>query len=343
MTSSGPAPGPAGRMPAEVAPHERTVMCWPGRHSLYGSLLPDARAAHALVASTLARFEPVTVIAAPGAGEAAAEACGGGVDAVELAIDDSWFRDTGPTYVLDGRRRTALDFGFNSWGRKFVPYDDDATIARRWSRHAGHPSRVVPMVLEGGAIAVDGDGTLVTTEQCLLHPNRNPHLTRVEIEAVLRAELGVTTIVWLPYGLALDDDTDGHVDNVAAFAAPGRLVVQGCDDESEADWLRCGVDVRCAQGTLDARGRPLEVTEIPVLPFVEIGGERVAVPYVNYYVANGVVAVPVCGHPADADMLAIIASEYPGREVIGLDVGAVLAFGGGGIHCVTQQVPALPG
>ena len=158
---------------------------------------------------------------------------------------------------------------------------------------------------------------------------------------MLEAELGVTTIVWLPYGLALDDDTDGHVDNVAAFARPGTLLVQGCDDESEDDWLRCNVNVRCARGAIDALGEAIEVVEIPVLPFTEVGGERVAVPYLNYYVANGVVVVPVCGHPADDDMLAIIAEQYPDREVIGLDVGAVLAYGGGGIHCITQQVPRV--
>ena len=117
--------------------------------------------------------------------------------------------------------------------------------------------------------------------------------------------------------------------------------MQGCDDESEDDWLRCNVNVRCARGTIDALGEPLDVVEVPVLPYTEIGGRRVAVPYLNYYAGNGFVAVPVCGHPADDDMLALIADQYPGRDVIGLDVGAVLAYGGGGIHCITQQVPRI--
>ena len=329
------------RMPAESAPHDRTVMCWPARESLYGELLPAAEDAHALVATTIARFEPVTMIADVGAGERAAAACGDGVDVIELPIDDSWFRDSGPIYVTDGDRRVALDWTFNAWGGKFEPYADDAALARRYAESVGDEVRTIPVVLEGGAIAVDGAGTLVTTEQCLLHPNRNPNLARVEIEAVLQAELGVTTIVWLPHGLALDDDTDGHVDNVAAFARPGTLLVQGCDDESERDWLLANVNVRSARGAIDALGEAIEVVEIPVLPFTEIGGERVAVPYLNFYVANGVVVVPVCGHPADADMLAIIAEHYPDREVIGLDVGAVLAYGGGGIHCITQQVPSV--
>jgi len=329
-------------MPAETAAHERTVMCWPARQDLYGELMADAEAAHAEVARAIAGFEPVTMIAAPGAGPAAQERCGGGVEVIELPIDDSWFRDTGPIYVAspDGRRRVALDWGFNAWGGKFPPWDRDAEVARRWADHAGHEVRSVPMVLEGGGIAVDGEGTLVTTEQCLLHPNRNPDLTRAQIEERLHGELGVTTIVWLPHGLALDDDTDGHVDNIAAFPRPGTLVVQGCDDEAEDDWLRCNVNRRCAEGAIDAAGRPIEVVVVPVLPYTEVDGVRVAVPYLNYYAGNGFVVVPVCGHPADADMVAVIAEQYPDREAIALDVGAILAYGGGGIHCITQQVPA---
>jgi agmatine deiminase len=213
-------------------------------------------------------------------------------------------------------------------------------VATRWAEHAGHQTRRVPMVFEGGSLTVDGEGTLVTTTQCLMHPNRNPDLTKLEIEARICAELGVSTVVWLPYGLADDDDTDGHVDNVAVFARPGLLVMQGCDDPTEADWLRLNVNARWARGSHDAAGRLLQVVEIPVLPFVEIGGLRCAVPYGNYYVGNGFVLVPTANHPADADMLAIIGAQYPTRDVIGLDVGPILAYGGGGIHCITQQVPA---
>ncbi len=148
-------------------------------------------------------------------------------------------------------------------------------------------------------------------------------------------------IVWLPHGLALDDDTDGHVDNVAAFARPGVLVVQGCNDEGEPDWLRGNINRRSAERALDAGGRALEVIEVPVLPFSELGGRRAAVPYLNYYAGNGFVVVPVSGHEADAEMVAIIAEQYPERKTLALDVGAILAFGGGGIHCITQQVPAL--
>jgi agmatine deiminase len=352
------------RMPGEFAPHERTVMCWPCRDEIYpGRRMAEARAAHVEVARTIQRFEPVTMIARPGADAAdAAAACGAGVEIVELPIDDSWFRDTGPIFVTDptvpdrnvsdptvteptgtsamiGGGRIALDWAFNGWGEKFAPFDRDAAVGTAWAELAGHRTRSLPMVLEGGSINVDGAGTGVTTVQCLMHPNRNPSMTQSEIEATLHAELGLSRVLWLPHGLALDDDTDGHVDNVAAFARPGVLVVQGCDDPDEDDHLRMNVNARVADGWVDGRGDRLAVVEIPVLPFVERDGDRLAVPYVNYYVGNGFVVVPTCGHPADGDMLAIIADQYPGRETIALDVGAILAIGGGGIHCITQQVP----
>jgi agmatine deiminase len=321
-------------MPGEFEPHERTLICWPTRRELYrGVLMDEAREAHALLARTVADFEPVTMIAARGDGETAAEMCGPGVDVVEIAIDDSWVRDSGPIYVREGDERVALDWTFNGWGEKFQPYDADAELARRWAEHAGHAHRRVDMVLEGGSISVDGAGALVTTTQCLLHPNRNPQLTQRDIERTLRSELGVDDVLWLPYGLALDDDTDGHVDNVAAYTRPGHLLLQGCDDPAEEDWVRMDVNRRVAADHC-------EVTVVPVLPFVERDGhERVTVPYLNSYVGNGFVVVPVCGHAADDDMVALVADQYPGRVAIALDVGTILALGGGGIHCITQQVP----
>ncbi|RLE23711.1 MAG: agmatine deiminase [Actinobacteria bacterium] len=331
------------RLPAEWERHDSTAMCWPVRDDMWGEQFANAEAAHAEVANAIARFEPVTMIAPQRASERAASMCGPGVEVIEIPIDDSWFRDSGPIYVFDDEgARIATDWRFNSWGNKFLPYDDDAAAAARFATRAGHPLRSIDMVFEGGSLTGDGESTLVTTTQCLMHPNRNPAMTQADIERQLLAELGVEAVIWLPHGLALDDDTDGHVDNIAAFAAPGHLVMQGCTDESEADWLRLGVDQRVARGALDAGGRALDVTVVPVLPFTEVDGERVVVPYLNYYVGNGFVVVPTCGHEADADMIAMIGELYPDRETFGLDVGAVLAHGGGGIHCITQQIPAEP-
>jgi agmatine deiminase len=321
-------------MPPEWAPHERTVICGPVRDDLWGSHRAEAEAAHAALARTISGYESVTMIAQPEAVARARAACGDAVEVIGIPIDDSWFRDTGPVYVVGDGRRVGTAWRFNAWGGKFHPYDDDARVACAWLDHARHEARTVDMVLEGGSVHVDGAGTIVTTEQCLLHPNRNPDLDRAAIERRLLAELGQSRVVWLPHGLALDDGTDGHVDNVASPLAPGVLAMQGCDDPAEPDHGRMRANAEVA------RRAGLEVREVPVLPFSTHGGRRAPVPYLNFYFVNGAVIVPTCGHPADADMLALIGEWVPGRDVVGLDVGAILAYGGGGIHCITQQVPA---
>lgn len=323
------------RMPAEFAAHERTIMCWPTRVELYGQRMIEARRAHAAVARTISAFEPVTMIANAGETSAAVDLCGDNVEVVALPIDDSWVRDTGPIFVSDGSRRIGTCWKFNGWGGKYHPYDNDAALAEKWLQSRGEAAHKVDMVLEGGSITTNGAGTIVTTEQCLLHANRNPHLSRDEIAQRLRHELGHDNIVWLPHGLHLDDGTDGHVDNVAAFADATTLIMQGCDDTSEPDHQRMLQNRRVAEEA------GFDVRWIPVLPFSVVDGRRMVVPYANFYVVNGGVIVPVCGHAADDDMLALIAEWFPGREVVGLEVGEVLAFGGGGIHCITQQVPAL--
>ena len=348
-------------VPAESGPHDSTVVCWPARDELWGDLRARAVEEYLGVIDAVSRFEPVTVIASPRHAEEARVRCDGlgltGMarfddDVVELPIDDSWARDSGPIHAVgpDGAR-VVIDVAFNGWGNRFTPFDDDAELARRWARHSATPVWSVrtqgtddsehPFVLEGGAVSVDGCGTVVTTEQCLLHPNRNPTLSRTDVEQALHGALGTTTVLWLPYGLALDRDTDGHVDNVAAFIAAGTLLFQGCDDPDEADHVRLTVDRRALEGAIDARGEPVEVVEVPVLPFTEVAGRRVAVPYLNLYLCNGGAIVPVSGHAADDEMLGLIASHLPGREVVGVPATA-LAYGGGGPHCITQQVPHVP-
>jgi agmatine deiminase len=221
-----------------------------------------------------------------------------------------------------------------------VPHADDDHLPERWCERRGERRVRSDLVLEGGSVAVDGQGTLLTTEQCLLHPNRNPARTRAEIEHELGARLGVQEVVWMPFGLVDDHDTDGHVDNIALFARPGVVVLQGCDDPTEPDHERLEVDRRCVQGHLDAVGRALEVVVVPVLPFVQVGGERRPVPYLNAYACNGGLIVPVTGHPADDEVLALLGEQLPGREVVGVP-GEVLAHGGGGPHCITQQIPVV--
>jgi agmatine deiminase len=328
-------------MPAEFAPHERTMMGFPCRTELWGRRLREAQLAWAALARTIADFEPVTMLARPADAELAAALCAhGNVDVIEIPLDDSWLRDTGPIYVTAPGRRVAMDFRFNGWGGRYVPFDSDDAVPRRWSARRDEERIAVDLVLEGGAITVDGEGTLITTEQCLLHPNRNPDRTRADIEAALRESLGVETIVWLPY--AIDDrDTDGHVDLVAMFIEPGRVLWQGCEDRRDPEHDRLATSRRVLARTVDAVGRALEVVDVPVLPYCEVDGLRLPVPYANAYLCNGAVIVPVTGHAADDDMLDIIRGAWPDRAVVPVP-GEIIAFGGGGPHCTTQQIPAVP-
>jgi len=322
-------------MPAEWEPHERTLMGWPCRAALWGETIDAARRDYAAVANTIAAFEPVTMIANAGDDAARARAaCSAAVEVVELPLDDSWLRDCGPIYVRhsDGRR-VAVHFRFNAWGEKFAPWERDAAVGRLIAERLGDEVVEAPLVLEGGSICVDGAGTLITTEQCLLNPNRNPEISRERIEDVLLALLGADRVVWLGHGLIEDRDTDGHVDLIAAFAAPGEVVLQTVSAEN-ANFARCEAN----RERLHAAG--IEVHEVPFLPYVEIAGETVAAGYLNFYICRGAVIVPVTDAPTDDDALAIIAGAYPDREVLPVP-GAMLAYGGGGPHCITQQVPAL--
>lgn len=329
-------------MPAEWEPHERCLMAWPCRAELWGPVLADAKRDYAAMANAIAALEPVLMVARPGDGAEARAACAGEVEVIELPIDDSWLRDSGPI-VLRGAagQRAAACFCFNAWGEKFRPYDEDAQIARRLAERLGLPAFEAPLVLEGGSICADGEGTLLTTEQCLLHPSRNPSLGREEIEQALRDYLGVEKVVWLGQGLVEDRDTDGHVDLIAAFTAPGKVLLQTVPDESDPNWERCQDNLARLRGARGARGRKLEVVELPLLPRTEVAGEPVAVGPLNLYLANGAAIVPVHDGAPDqrAAILSAIASAFPGREVVPVP-GAVLAYGGGGPHCITQQVPA---
>jgi agmatine deiminase len=321
------------RMPAEWEPHERTLMGWPCRADLWGETMDQARSDYATVANAIAAFEPVTMIANPGADAADARAaCTVGVEIVELALDDSWLRDCGPIYVVnDGGSRTAVHFGFNAWGEKFPPWDQDAAVGRLIAEHLGDPVVDGGMVLEGGSIHTDGAGTLLTTEQCLLHPSRNPGMSRHDIEAALRDRLGMDTIVWLGMGLLEDRDTDGHVDLIAAFTRPGEVLLQTVTEDNP-NFAHCEENL----ATLRAAG--IEVATLPHLPYATVAGERVAGSYMNFYLCNGGVIVPVAGAETDAAALEVIGGCYPGREVVPVP-GLVLAYGGGGPHCITQQVP----
>ncbi|WEB38145.1 agmatine deiminase family protein [Streptomyces yunnanensis] len=329
------------RMPAEWTEHERCLMAWPTRHDLWGTVLETARQEYADVARAIAEFEPVTMVAPPGHGAEARAWCGAGIEVLELPLDDSWFRDSAPLFVLgpDGGR-AGVDFRFNAWGGKHHPFEADDRVGGLLLGLLGERAVRSEMILEGGAITVDGAGTLITTEQCLLHPNRNPGMSRAEIEAELATRLGVTKVIWLPYGGLLDTETDGHVDGVCAFVAPGKVVVQLPDDPAHPDYARMRANRAVLAASTDAHGRRLEIVDLPQSAFVEVAGAPVEVGYLNFYQANGGVVVPVAGLPQDAEALAVIAAACPDRKVVGVPARA-LAHGGGGVHCITQQVPAV--
>lgn len=321
-------------MPPEWAAHERTLMGWPCRPELWGDQLARAKEQYAGVANAVAAFEPVTMACATEADAAEVRAaCTAAVQPLVLAMDDSWLRDSGPIFVLDGDGRTGMQFGFNAWGEKFAPYADDVTIASRLCTELGISVERSELILEGGSIAVDGAGTLVTTEQCLRHPSRNPSWSADEIAAELCTRLGVERVVWLGRGLAEDRDTDGHVDLVAMPTGPGALLLQAVGPEDPNHDAM--VDNRAR-----AEAAGLAVTDFPLLARVEVAGEPVVASYLNGYVGERFVVVPLAGVASDVEAVERIGAAYPAQQVVGVPA-EVIAFGGGGPHCITQQVPAL--
>ena len=247
---------------------------------------------------------------------------------------DVWLRDTGPLVVFeDDGTRTARRFGFNGWGGKYL-MPGDMEIGAELARDAGLAIESTPMILEGGAVDGDGTGLVATTEQCLLNPNRNPHLSRAGIEAELAAQLGFTRVLWLGDGL-INDHTDGHVDNLARFVAPNRLVVPeatGKDDPNAHIY---------ADAAARAEAFGVEVVRIPSPGRIERDGIIEPASYVNFAITSHLVVVPTFGSPHDAEGVAAIAALFPDRDTVGLPGEAVLA-GGGGFHCASQQMPSAP-
>jgi len=327
------------RMPAEWAPHERCWMGWPCRGELWGEGLEAAREAYAGVARAIAGFEPVTMLANEAQLEDARARCGDRVACEIMPLDDSWLRDSGPSFVLDGRGGLAgVDWRFNAWGEKFLPYDQDALIAGRLLGRLGVRRYAAPLVLEGGSIHVDGEGTLLTSEECLLNPNRNPDLDRAAIEDLLRRYLGVETFVWLGQGLD-KDDTDGHIDNIACFVRPGVVMAVTCDDPADPNHAILEDNLARLRKAKDARGRSLEIVELPLPREARyLDGHRLALSYVNYYIANGGIVMPSFGDAHDALAREIVARAFPDRRIAQVPAGDILV-GGGGIHCITQQQP----
>lgn len=320
-------------------------MAWPCREALWGDELPAAWEAFAAVARAIAAFEPVTMMAPHGLVEEAARLCGPEVDVATprhgdalAGIDDSWMRDTGPSFLIDGKGGIAgCDWRFNGWGGRYASIDDDAALASRILVQLNIKCFSAPFVLEGGAIHVDGEGTVLVTESVLLNANRNSAMDKAAMERALAEWIGVRKVIWLPGGL-VGDETDGHVDNVACFARPGvvlALKAAGADDPN-VEILRANRQILAGQ--CDANGRRLEIIEIEQPTLRNDADNPLAASYINFYLANGGVIAPRFGIPADGPAADALADAFPERQVVQVDANAIVR-GGGGIHCITQQQP----
>lgn len=330
-------------MPPDWAPHARTWMCWPCRADAWGSpdALLNAKQATARIARAISTFEPVVLATRHEDLPAAKLATACKVQLFDTPLDDSWARDTGPTFLCgpDGAR-AAVQWQFNGWGCKYRPCAEDAVLATRIADFADLDVFEAPLVCEGGAFHTDGEGTLIATEQCLLNPNRNPHLGKEEVEFLLARYLGIRKVIWLGNGFS-DDETDGHVDNIACFAGPGKVIVGVPSSPSLPDAEPVQEAIRRLKEARDAQGRPIEVIELPQPRRVRFDwrGRMLQASYVNFYLANGGLVMPSFDDPNDDKAEAVLAACFPGRDVLQVEVLDLLQ-GGGGIHCISLGEPA---
>ncbi len=346
-----PDPTPASlgfRMPAEWEPHRGTWLSWPHKTASwpgkYGPIprifarmvryLADREEVHINVAGPAMEQEVRRILADAAAGSSR-------VFFHHYPTNDAWVRDHGPIYIQrerDGRSEQAIvDWDYNAWGGKYPPFDLDDVIPTRIGKEFGLPVHSPGIVLEGGSIDVNGSGTLLTTEACLLNPNRNPQLDRAAIEDYLRAYLGVRHILWLGEGIA-GDDTDGHVDDLTRFVGPTTVVTAVEYDPADENYEPLQENLERLRGMTDEDGRPLTVVPLPMPPALHHDGQRLPASYANFYIANGLVLLPAYDPERDAEAAAILTRLLPDREVVPIDC-TDLVWGLGAFHCVTQQWP----
>jgi agmatine deiminase len=348
------------RMPAEFEAHSGCWMLWPERSSNWRLGAKPAQAAFAAVATAIATSEPVTVGVSRQQYLHARSLLPTAIRVVEMSSDDAWMRDVGPTCVINRRGVVrGVDWLFNAWGGLsgglYFPWDQDDLVARKVLEIEGCERYRAPLVLEGGAIHVDGEGTLLTTEECLTNPNRNPQLDKGQLEILLHEYLGVTQVIWLGKGV-IDDETSGHIDNLCCFARPGEVVLTWTDDKRDPQYAVSQDALERLAQAKDARGRKLKVHKLhqpkPLYRTAEeaqgVDGaegvkpraarERLAGSYVNFYLANSAVVFPLLDRDSDKLATRQLQRIFPERRLIGVQAREIL-LGGGNIHCITQQVP----
>ena len=349
------------RMPGEFEKHAGTYIIWPERPDNWRLGGKPAQKVFTEVASVIGKYEPITVIASASQYSNAREMLPEYVRVVEMSNDDSWVRDCGATFLInDAGELRAVDWSFNAWGGLvdglYFPWDKDDKIAQKMCElESADRYRLDDFVLEGGSIHVDGEGTLMVTEECLLSEGRNPHMTKEEIEKKLCDYLNCEKVLWIPRGI-YNDETNGHVDNMCNFVRPGVVVLAWTEDVNDPQYERSVEAYEYLSSQTDAKGRKLEIhkllTPSPILITKEESegvdavdgtlpreeGDRMAASYVNYYTGNGFVALPVFGDPMDENAVKVLSELYPDRKIETIYAREIL-LGGGNIHCITQQVP----
>ncbi|MFG2825086.1 agmatine deiminase family protein [Kitasatospora sp. NPDC048365] len=340
------------RMPAEDGRHTRTFMAWPALSSVWGNSLWNVRTDIARVAYQLSRYEPVVVLARPGQAADARYSCGTGayygITVLEIPNDDLWIRDFGPTFLTAPGAIAGLDTNFNGWGKTGTPYyqpfANDAAAAGSLLAEYGVERITAPFVGEGGSLETDGEGTLLATVSSLVNSNRNPGKSQAQVEQDLKFSLGVSKVIWVP-GLAGQDITDCHIDCLARFIAPGKVMLDQPGPGVSAQWVAVYNETKqILQSATDAQGRRLSVTELPGPDkrYIRGTGKEFLSSYTNYYTANGAVLMPQFGDSyADSTAYSILQSAYPTRDIVQINIDNI-ASGGGGIHCATQSQPVVP-
>ena len=344
------------RMPAEYEPHAGCWMLWPERPDNWRRRALPAQRAFTAVAAAIARFEPVSVGASVAQYAHARARLPATVRVVELSSNDAWMRDVGPTFVVNAAGAVrGVHWRFNAWGGLYRDYALDRAVAQKVLELTGCERYCAPLVNEGGAIHVDGQGTVMLTEQCLLDPRRNPALGRARVEAVLKHYLGASRVIWLQCGV-VDDETGGHIDNLACFARPGEVCLTWSDDARDPQHRVSAAALERLMAARDARGRRLKVHKIPApgplyMTRREAGGivtragirplragQRLAGSYVNFYLANGGLVMPLLDAHTDGAARAALRRVFPQRRIVGIASREIL-LGGGNVHCITQQQP----
>lgn len=342
-------PAAAGyRMPAEWEPHQCTWISWPHKQDSWPGKFAAVEPVMVKLVEVLSQSELVRINVLDGAHERHvqrqldAHACGTNVVFHHFPTNDAWCRDHGAIFVSragQDQPLLALDFQFNSWGGKYPPYDLDNAMAAQMAAALDTPCHPLPMVLEGGSIDVNGAGALLTTEQCLLNPNRNPTLSWQAIETVLRNTLGVTQIIWLGEGI-VGDDTDGHIDDLTRFVAEDTVVTAVEHNRNDDNYTPLAENLERLRAVRLAGETPLNIVEMEMPRPVEFNGDRLPASYTNFYVGNRVVLMPTFNDPVDGPNLEALAQCFPGRDVVGVDC-VDLVLGLGTFHCLTQQVPMV--